>query len=149
MKVFISHKKEDADIAFEVLNSLKSYGVDAYLDLLEGNLVLKGEELTRHIRKRLNECTDLLVVISEKTKYSWWVPFEVGMSAQKDFPTVNYLKAGVDLPSYLEYWPRLKDTNDLKKYVDTKTIVQKSLTETFEIAESSTEMFYKELKAKL
>jgi len=147
MKVFISHKQEDSSIAIEVLNALRSYGVDAYLDLLDGNLSYDAKQLTQHIKNRLNECTDLLVVISDKTRFSQWVPFEVGMAAQKDFPTVNFLKRGIDLPLFLEYWPRLKDTHDLKKYVDTRRSVQKSFNERYSFAESSTESFYKQLKA--
>lgn len=146
MKVFISHKKEDSSIALEVLQNLKKYNIDAYLDLLEGDLPTNGEKLTNHVRKRLNECTDILVVISDKTKYSWWVPFEVGMATQKDFPIVNYLPKGIQLPLFLEYWPRLKDADDLAKYVSTRITVEKSLQEGGMFG-SPTDAFYKRLKA--
>lgn len=149
MKVFISHKQEDSSIALDVLTTLKSDGVDAYLDLLDGNLSSDGKQLTQHIKKRLNECTDLLVIISEKTKYSQWVPFEVGMASERDFPIVNYLKRGIVLPGFLEYWPRLKDINDLHKYVSTKGLIQESINKGYKYAESNTDRFYKQLKAVL
>lgn len=152
MKVFISHKKEDYLVAAEVLSTLKAQHVDAYLDLLEGQIALKGEELTNHIKKRLNECTDLLVIMSEKTKGSWWVPFEIGMASQKDFPIVNYLKAGIILPDYLSYWPRLKNQVDLVKYIQVNKKIneavklERSLGK-FASVESQTARFYRELKA--
>lgn len=149
MKVFISHKQEDSAIALEVLSTLKANGVNAYLDLLEGDLSLNGKLLTEHIKNKLNDCTDLLVVISEKTKYSQWVPFEVGMASQRDFPIVNFLKRGTDLPEFLEYWPRLKDSNDLIKYITVKRTIQKSINEGFRFAESNTQRFYNQLKTVL
>lgn len=94
--------------------------------------------------------------MSEKTKDSWWVPFEVGMAAQRDFPIVNYLKATILLPDYLTYWPRLKNQTDLVKYIEVKNklnekiILEKSLgLGKYAAAESETARFYKELRAVL
>ena len=154
MKVLISHKKEDSLYAESACNKLKNLGVDAYLDLLEGNLSLEGKELTEHIKENLNSCTDILVVMSKKTKDSWWVPFEIGMAAQKDFPIVNYLINNIDLPEYLEYWPSLKQESDLKKYVEIKKETEKDfILENkgfFNLnKKSKTEQFYDNLRKSL
>lgn len=154
MKVFISHKQEDGPTATSILNTLVTRGAEAYLDLLDGQLALKGEALTNHVKGRLNECTDLLVVMSEQTKGSWWVPFEIGMAAQKDFPIVNYLTAGVQLPDYLEYWPRLRNSTDLATYVETKRSVMKRADSRKRSGESvsmasETAQFYSELRTAL
>lgn len=157
MKVFISHKKEDSYIASQILAKIKESGADAYLDLLEGELLLKGEKLTQHIKDKLNECTDLMAVVSSITQISWWVPFEIGMAAQKDFPIVSYLKDGVGLPDYLSYWPKLKSLGDINKYVKAKKsveqqlIIEKSLGKTWNFASKGTptDWFYKELRSVL
>lgn len=156
MKVFISHKNTDQYIARRVLEVLKSQGVDAYLDLLDNTVVYKGELLTKHIKSKINECTDILVVMSEETRYSWWVPFEIGMATQKDLPTVSYLQSGVELPDYLAYWPRLKNETDLlqyvvtRRYVQQQTIIGRSLEQSsFSNNTSETERFYAELKQRL
>lgn len=156
MKVFISHKNTDQYIARRVLDVLKSQGVDAYLDLLDNTIVYKGELLTKHIKSKINECTDILVVMSEETRYSWWVPFEIGMATQKDLPTVSYLQSGVELPDYLAYWPRLKNETDLlqyvvtRRYVQQQTIIGRSLEQSsFSNNTSETERFYAELKQRL
>lgn len=158
MKVFISHKKEDSQVAIFIQNVLRSLNVDAYLDVLEDDLLLKGEDLTDHIKNRLSECTDLLVVLSINTKESWWVPFEIGMAAQLDFPIVNYIPnflsdKKVQLPEYLSYWPKLTKSDDLRKYVETRNNVNQQIALEnssgiygFLNKQSSTERFYKELK---
>ena len=61
--------------------------------------------------------------MSEATKNSWWVPFEIGMAAQVDMPTASYLTSSVKLPDYLEYWPRLKSTSDVATYVSVRRSV--------------------------
>ena len=156
MKVFISHKDSDRTTALKVLDVLTQNKVEAYLDLLDNTIVQKGEFLTKHIKSKLNECTDILVVMSESTRNSWWVPFEIGMAAQKDLPTVSYLKAGVELPEYLSYWPRLKSDSDIIKYIDVRNRMRHRI-----IAErmdqhtmytnglSETQRFYNELKRQL
>lgn len=154
MKVFVSHKREDAIIANAIANELKRLGISCYLDLLDAGMVLNGKALTEHIKRNLNNCTDIIVVMSESTRYSQWVPFEVGMSAQKDMPTATYLKEDVDLPSFLSYWPRLKKLSDIQKYVSARNEVKreyihKSLFESASITRSQTDRFYEVLKQRL
>lgn len=155
--IFISHKQEDSIPAKYVCDTLNKLGVKAYLDLLEGDLLLKGEALTNHIKKRLNSCTDLLVIMSDNTEKSWWVPFEIGMASQNDFPIVSYLIKDVKLPDYLSYWPTLRKTSDLIKYVNVKN---KILTENYTLNKhfnsnspygniSQTKDFYDKLKKEL
>ena len=91
--------------------------VEAYLDVLDNSINLGGKELTEHIKNQLNSCTDIIVIMGDKTKDSWWVPFEIGMSAQVDMPTATFLSGDVLLPSYLSYWPRLKTTEDVEAFL--------------------------------
>lgn len=153
MTIFISHKQEDEAPAKYICNELNKLGVKAYLDLLEGELLLRGEDLTNHIKNRLNNCTDILVVMSEKTKNSWWVPFEIGMAAQKDFPIVSYLINNVELPDYLSYWPKLRKTSDLHIYINAKNEILNesySINKNFGVTNySETKAFYQRLKEKL
>ena len=79
-------------------------GVSYYLDLLDSTITKNGKDLTEHIKNNLNKCTDIIVVMSEATLHSQWVPFEVGMSAQKDMPTATYLERSVPLPEFLQYF---------------------------------------------
>lgn len=117
MKVFISHKNADSALALAIQSAFSKNGVTSYLDVLDSSITGGGKELTDHIKNSLNSCTDIIVVMTDATKYSWWVPFEIGMSAQIDMPTASFLKSDLVLPSYLSYLPRLKTINDIDKYV--------------------------------
>ena len=159
MKIFISHKKEDEATALAVQITLANVGVDAYLDVLDNTIADDGEKLTKHIREKLRECTDVIVVLSDKTKKSWWVPFEIGMATEKDMPIANYLVSYEVLPEYLEYWPRLKNQKDVQKYVAVRNKVanQILLEKSFNNGHyqrgvggsSETQRFYAELKQNL
>lgn len=155
MKVFISHKKEDAIPALALKEEFRKKGVDTYLDLLDSSIISDGKKLTDHIKNNLNSCTDIVVVMSENTRSSWWVPFEIGMSAQADMPTASYLKSEVELPSYLSYWPRLRSLADVDKYVSTRkrieqqTIREYGRTMFAERKSIETRRFYEALKAEL
>lgn len=159
MKIFISHKKEDELMALKVKNTLTSVGVDVYLDLLDSITADDGEKLTKHIRGKLRECTDVIVILSSNTKKSWWVPFEIGMATEKDMPIANYLISQETLPDYLTYWPRLKCQEDVLKYVEIRNKVTKQITlekalnrgyyQRADGGMSETQKFYQELKKHL
>lgn len=155
MEVFISHKQEDYATALSVYNAFLKNNITAYLDLLDNSITGDGKELTEHIKKRLNECTDIIVVMSEETKRSWWVPFEIGMSAQVDMPTASFLKSNVELPSYLSYWPRLKTTSDIDTYVAVRQKTEQIIHKQYGYRRSDairtveTSKFYEALKKEL
>lgn len=154
IKVFISHKQEDSYVANKIANELKALKVPYYLDILDNSITKSGKELTDHIKQNLNDCTDIIVVMSETTRFSQWVPFEVGMSAQNDMPTATFLQENVSLPDFLVYWPRLKQPSDIIKYIVARTEVQREYTlkylfETIETRRSQTAKFYDVLKRRL
>lgn len=154
ISIFISHKKEDGETAALIAKELNRINVHCYLDLLDTQMTQNGKALTDHIKNNLNKCTDIIVVMSEITKLSQWVPFEVGMSAQKDMPTATFLQANVSLPEYLEYWPRLKKPEDILEYVKTRNEVylrydNRGLYESVQFNTSQTERFYAKLKERL
>lgn len=85
-KIFISHKKEDSDQANTIAFQLRRNGVDVYLDVLDPRLQDGGEELSNYLQDRLSQCTHLLAVLSYNTRLSWWVPFEIGIATEKQYP---------------------------------------------------------------
>uniref|UniRef100_UPI00402AF5B9 toll/interleukin-1 receptor domain-containing protein n=1 Tax=Succinivibrio sp. TaxID=2053619 RepID=UPI00402AF5B9 len=159
IKVFISHQKEDSCIASRIANELNAMEIPCYLDLLDFMVTRNGKELTDHIKRNLNNCTDIIVIMSDATRYSQWVPFEVGMSTQKDMPTATFMSENVCLPEFLDYWPRLKQPSDIRKYIAVrKSVLKKSSTganfykaESYmaESQRSQTERFYDLLKRQL
>lgn len=155
MKIFISHKREDSFTANQIANELKLCNVACYLDVLDESITQNGKELTDHIRGNLNECTDIIVVMSSVTYLSQWVPFEVGMAAQVDMPTATFLKENINLPDFLQYWPRLRNIADIRKYVLVSKDVDREYQNYRTLYEAATsrqkrvERFYDVLKQRL
>lgn len=81
--IFLSHKKEDKEACLEIGKYLKDAGIDYYLDIYDENLQIAADENNPH---KITEClksgirlsTHMMVVVSEKTIKSQWVPFEIG-----------------------------------------------------------------------
>lgn len=114
MKIFISHKKEDVFQAKKISTFLTYIGVDNYLDELDHYIYSSNEELTNHIKEEMADCTDLLVVLSVKTQTSWWVPFEIGIASDRNYPAVTFLTDSAKLPDFLTFWPTITGLEQLK-----------------------------------
>jgi hypothetical protein len=81
--VFLSHKKEDKAECRKIAEYFKNAEIDYYLDELDAALqqaASSGDpiKITESIKKGIRESSHMLVLISEKTYKSHWVPFEVG-----------------------------------------------------------------------
>ena len=119
LRVFVSHKREDEAIAVMVANRLAAQRVAPYLDTLDPVIVAKtGDELVEHLRAAMSLCTHLMAVVSENTKKSWWVPWEIGVATEKDFPLSTYAGGDCELPDYLRKWPYLRRVADIDAWVE-------------------------------
>ena len=81
--VFLSHKNEDKPACHKIAKYLKKAGIDYYLDENDKDLQRAVSEnnaykITESIKKGIRNSTHMLCVVSQKTKTSSWVPFEVG-----------------------------------------------------------------------
>jgi len=148
VKIFISHKKEDSDKAKEVYKYIKENSkFNAYLD--EFDKEISHHNVVERIVENLRDSTHLLVVFSEHTIKSMWVPFELGVSYERGqgigvliWPDKTILS--YELPEYLDEFPKLNcnkqnyndncNSSDLDKYLEEiKEIPTKQIsTEAFE-----------------
>lgn len=117
VKVFISHKKDDAEQAAAIAAHLTANGLFVYLDVIDVQLGKSGPDLADYIRAQMDKCTQLLAVISAQTQASWWVPWEIGVAAEKERFLASFVSGNTTVPEYLEKWPYLRTRGDLDKYV--------------------------------
>jgi hypothetical protein len=145
--VFLSHKKEDKS------ECIKEAEIDYYLDELDNDLQQavaqrNPELITESIKKGIRESTHMLVVVSEKTYKSQWVPFEIGYghSAILDKGLdegikENKIKLSVltlkdisekNLPDYLQVAFIIRGTKSLNDYISkiTNRLEKSLITET-------------------
>lgn len=122
--VFISHKSSDIDAAQEVAEYLMKNDIDVYLDKLDAGLQKATRDkdsqgIVNSINRALMCSTDILVLVSNQTQTSWWVPYEVGYAKKGNKQIASALLVGnVDgFPDYLNIERMIKNANDLKNYV--------------------------------
>lgn len=105
----------------------------------------------------MGKCTQLMAVVSTNTKGSWWVPWEIGMATEKDYPIATYAGDSTVLPQYLKKWPYLTTLGDLDKYAAASKAADSAfrhrktytyITES-EARRAGTREFYRSLRAAL
>lgn len=156
MRIFISHQRADADIATAIGNRLYSvHRIDCYLDVIDPHLREDGDELGEYIRQQLGRCTQLMAVISENAKASWWVPWEIGVSTEKDQPIATFARDNTALPEYLKKWPYLRTYQDIDEYARISILVAQTMRKrsgwqnSAELRRAGTAEFYKRLRSSL
>lgn len=118
IKVFISHKKEDKPQAIWLQSYLHARGIDSFLDATD-NGPSGYRSLTEWIVANLRKSTHIIAVISEKTKGSMWVPFELGVGYERNEGIGTFLNGPVySLPDYLLEFPIMKTTYDLDLFIN-------------------------------
>ena len=156
IKVFISHQAKDEEAAKRVARRLIMYHqIDCYLDSIDPYIDRKGEDLASHIRTEMTKCTQLIAVVSDATKASQWVPWEIGVATEKDYPLATFSAGGTLPPEFLRKWPYLRDDNDLDRYA----VVSKATRDIFLVEKRSysegfartraTKQFYSSLRSRL
>jgi hypothetical protein len=118
MPVFISHRKVDSLTAISITLSFILKGVKYYIDELDEK-IKQTDDITTLIMQRVNECSHMMVIVSEHTQGSWWVPFEIGVASRAERRITTYKsKDNITLPDFLSKWPILRNKNDLEAFIN-------------------------------
>jgi len=156
IKVFLSHQSADAPRAGQIAARLKArHDIDSYLDVIDPYINRRGEDLADHIQLEMDKCTQLLAVVSESTKHSQWVPWEIGVATEKDYPLATFLAAGSVVPEFLRKWPVLRTDDHVDQYaraskLAVNSFIQKRATLSEGVARlRSTREFFSTLRAGL
>lgn len=117
IKVFLSHQQADAITASQIERRLRiHHSIESYLDVIDPYLLQDGEDLAAYIREKMGACTQLLAVVSNATRGSQWVPWEIGVATEKKFPLATFSAGGVAPPEFLQKWPYLTTDFDIDRY---------------------------------
>lgn len=160
MPVFISHRTADDRIAQQVAYRLKQHhNIPVYIDDIDQQLQrARGTPaITALLVQRLNQCTNLLAIVTQNTQGSWWVPFEVGVARQAPRVITSFTdQADSSLPEYLLEWPRLRGDRAIDTFASlykqqqqvlTQQVLQKRASVTQQLA--YVDQFHAMLKAEL
>ena len=115
MPVFISHRSADDDKAQSIGWKLKRRGILCYLDHFDPSL-RPARHITALLVDRIRACTHLMALITNATRNSWWVPFEVGVAREAPRRISSYDYGTARLPEFLTEWPVLSSDADLDAF---------------------------------
>lgn len=117
--VFISYSHVNKDIALRLSKRLKKIGVDHFLD---EKAIKLGAPITDVVRKALDDCHAIVVIISNASLKSSWVPFEIGHAMGANFMGANKMVLSLvtdptlDLPGYIASFRYVTDIKDVVDY---------------------------------
>lgn len=122
--IFISHKKEDQHIAIELGNFLtEKMNVDIYLDIFDMELqeavsVENDAKIVSSINDGIKLSDVLLCIVSDNTKLSWWVPYEIGVAdnSGKKIASIKTKQIN-DFPSFLKTQETINDLSELIEFL--------------------------------
>jgi hypothetical protein len=81
-----------------------------------------------------------MAVVSQRTKDSWWVPWEIGIATEKEFPISTYAGEQCELPTYLKKWPYLTNLTHVDLWVDASREADRHVERTRSLRESAGEI---------
>ncbi len=125
--VFISHRRLDKDKAQEVARALEASQVDYYFDENDVELQLADEQgdhlkVVQCIENGLAVCSHLLGMITENTKDSWWVPYEIGSATGRGQDCAHLVDREVaQLPSCIKAARILANREELREWLPSET----------------------------
>lgn len=118
--VFISHQKNDKEIAKKIADYINKSGVDIYFD--EYDISINRDDpksIVNAIKTGIRRSSHMLCILSQNALDSKWMPWEIGYGYDRLHVagiTVKELSKS-DLPEYLQIVPVLRGTKSLNEYI--------------------------------
>lgn len=82
--VFLSHSSQDESILPSVINFLSGYGVNVYIDIADEKLPQRPtEETGQMLKQRIYQSRKFIVLVTQNSKDSKWIPWELGIADEK------------------------------------------------------------------
>ena len=116
--VFLSYGHTDKATAWALAQYLDLRDIRVFIDVHDNTLVPGQGDLDDALMTAIDNSNTMIIVVSDKTQGSWWVPWEVGVSTPSSIPKALYKpKAHRPLPDYLEKLKRLWNSAQAESWV--------------------------------
>ncbi len=116
MKVFIAYKEQDEYEAQLIKDAFIRCGVDAYSEVVDDIKSANDKKLRSFVNKNLDNCTDVIAVVSNETKHHWWAQLLIETAAMRDIPAATFLSGWSELPECLGCRPILRLISEVEDY---------------------------------
>lgn len=82
--VFLSHSHKDASLVKNAVAFLKSFDVEIYVDWLDDEMpTTTSPETAKKLKQKISEHLKFILLATENSKESKWVPWELGFADTK------------------------------------------------------------------
>ena len=121
--VFISHSRLDKEKERVFDRASEASNIDYYFDENDEELQIADEQnnhlkVVGCIENGIEMCSHLLGIITENTKDSWWVPYEIGSANGRGRECAHVIDKEVNkLPSYIKAAPLITNRADLRNWL--------------------------------
>lgn len=129
--IFISYQRKDEAFAEAVANYIMKVDLNVYFDLNDGELLKAKDQnnpdkVNKCILNGLSVSQNILVLLSNTTMSSVWVPFEIGYGYARE-KNISILKhretVDVEMPTYLRTIDTIGSLDMLAEYLLSKSKV--------------------------
>lgn len=118
--VFISHQKNDKEVAKKIADYISKSGIDIYFDEYDQSINRDDpNSVVSAIKTGIRRSTHMLCILSPNALLSKWMPWEIGYGYDRlnvTGLTVKELSKSI-LPEYLQIVPVLRGTKTLNDYI--------------------------------
>lgn len=151
MPVLVSHGCDDEKKALHIAEHITKNGLVCHAQLFDP--ATQGtRDITTKVTERIHLCTHVIVVASNYTEQTWWLPYQLGIAVAFDKRIASYQSATSRTPEFLKNWPLLSKQKHLDHFTrcyrqDTIVALSASHGDTKRIA--TVDQFHRELKVML
>ena len=109
--VFVSYQHNDQATALTLAKELSDQNWDVFIDVHDDTLFPGDNNVDEPLLEAIANAATMLIVVSDDTQGSWWVPWEIGVSTPSGKPRALYRPTTRrPLPDYLEKLERLQSS---------------------------------------
>jgi len=117
-EVFLSYRSTDQVAALQLAASLDQFGRHVFIDVHDGTLQSVSNDIDQALVMAITKADTMVIVVSDNTQGSWWVPWEIGVSTPFRKPRAMYkAPANKPLPEYLDKLPRLLTATSVNQWI--------------------------------
>ena len=116
--VFLSYRHTDEATAWHLALYLNRRDIRVFIDVHDNTLAPGQGNLDDALVTAIDNSNTMVIVVSDDTQNSWWVPWEVGVSTPSGIPKALYRpQVYGTLPNYLKKLKRLWNPAEADSWV--------------------------------
>ena len=117
--VFLSYQRRDENVAVGLAAALDTANFNVYIDVHDDTLSPGDRNLESALLTAIANSDTMVIIVSDNTQMSWWVPWEIGVSTPSNKPKAMYKPRALNpLPDYLANLRRLETAGEASRWIN-------------------------------